>query len=86
MKPTRTEQEIQSDLLTLNKAAHLLRIPVATLRYWQHLGIGPDGFRIGRRVTYRIQDLNRWITEQQDCLAGRQSACVCRSSTWTSGT
>ncbi|WP_408609703.1 hypothetical protein [Geodermatophilus chilensis] len=27
-------------LLTLDEAAALLRTPVATLRYWRHLGIG----------------------------------------------
>lgn len=56
-------------LLTLSETADILRTPVATLRYWRHLGIGPDGFRVGRRVMYRIEDLNRWITEQRDAQA-----------------
>jgi hypothetical protein len=52
-------------LLTLEEAAALLRTPVATLRYWRHLGIGPDGFRLGRRIVYRRQDVDRWVTERQ---------------------
>ncbi len=56
---------VASDLLTLNEAAALLRTPVATLRYWRHLGMGPDGFRVGRRVLYRREDLDRWVSEQQ---------------------
>ncbi len=61
-------------LLTLTEAAARLRTPVATLRYWRHLGIGPDSFRLGRRVVYRRDDLDRWITAQQDNEAARRSS------------
>jgi len=54
------------DLLTITEAADLLRIPLATLRYWRHLGTGPRSFRLGRRVLYRADDLHTWITEQHD--------------------
>ena len=47
-------------LLTITEAA-LLRAPVATLRYWRHLGTGPRSFRLGRRVVYRRDDLQAWI-------------------------
>ena len=67
MEQTRTAKTpVHDQLLTLTEAADILRTPVATLRYWRHLGIGPDGFRVGRRVMYRIEDLDRWITEQHD--------------------
>ena len=58
------------ELLTLAEAAALLRTPVATLRYWRHLGVGPASFRIGRRVVYRRTDLERWVTEQRAAQAG----------------
>jgi excisionase family DNA binding protein len=48
-------------LLTITEAADLLRAPVATLRYWRHLGTGPRSFRLGRRVLYRRDDLHAWI-------------------------
>jgi excisionase family DNA binding protein len=54
------------DLLTITEAAELLRAPVATLRYWRHLGTGPAGFRLGRRVLYRRDDLHAWIATQQE--------------------
>ncbi len=63
-----------TQLLTLTEAAARLRTPVATLRYWRHLGIGPDSFRLGRRVVYRRDDLDRWITAQQDNEAARRSS------------
>ncbi len=44
------------ELLTMTEVADLVRVPVATLRYWRHLGTGPRSFRIGRSVRY-------WRTE-----------------------
>jgi hypothetical protein len=64
--------EATSGLLTLREAAAFLRAPVATLRYWRHLGIGPDGFRLGRRVMYRRDDLDRWVTEQREAQCPRR--------------
>ena len=54
---TTTEHE----LLTITEAAELMRTPVATLRYWRHIGTGPKGFRMGRRVLYKATDVREWI-------------------------
>jgi excisionase family DNA binding protein len=54
------------DLLTISEAADLLRAPIATLRYWRHLGTGPTSFRLGRRVLYRRDDLHAWIAACHD--------------------
>jgi len=62
-----------ADLLTITEAAELLRAPVATLRYWRHLGTGPAGFRLGRRVLYRRDDLERWVSDRQHAQAGSHS-------------
>jgi predicted DNA-binding transcriptional regulator AlpA len=63
---------VAAELLTLAEAAAVLRTPVATLRYWRHLGVGPDGFRLGRRVVYRREDVNRWLAEQQQAQSPRR--------------
>ena len=55
----------EHELLTITEAAALVRAPVATLRYWRHLRIGPASFRIGRRVMYRRTDVEEWINAQQ---------------------
>jgi predicted DNA-binding transcriptional regulator AlpA len=60
--PARSE----SDLLTINEVAEILRAPVATLRYWRHLGTGPRSFRLGRRVLYRSDELRSWIDARHD--------------------
>ena len=56
----------QPELLTITEAADLLRAPVATLRYWRHLGTGPASFRLGRRVLYRRDELLSWIGAKHD--------------------
>ena len=39
-------------LLTMEEVSDVVRVPIATLRYWRHLGMGPHGFRVGRNVRY----------------------------------
>jgi excisionase family DNA binding protein len=60
------------ELLTIAEAADLVRAPVATLRYWRHLGTGPHSFRLGRRVLYRRDDLHDWIAQQRAETLDRQ--------------
>jgi DNA-binding transcriptional MerR regulator len=58
-------------LLTVAEAAEFLRTPVATLRYWRHLGVGPTGFRLGRRVVYSRADLISWLAQKREAEASR---------------
>lgn len=53
-----------NELLTISEVAAIVRAPVATMRYWRHLGTGPRSFRLGRRVVYRVGDLQAWIDAQ----------------------
>jgi hypothetical protein len=47
-RPTATDTpHAGDDLLSMAEVAALIRVPVATLRYWRHLGTGPHSFRIG---------------------------------------
>ena len=57
-------QHVNDDLLSLDEVADLVRVPVATLRYWRHLGTGPHSFKVGRSVRYWRTDVLRWLTEQ----------------------
>lgn len=59
------DRDSHDELLTITEAADLLRSPVATLRYWRHLGTGPASFKIGRHVLYRKGDVFDWIDEQR---------------------
>ena len=63
------------ELLTISEVAAIVRAPLATLRYWRHLGTGPRSFRLGRRVVYRAGDLRAWI----DAQAGASDAAAAAS-------
>ena len=71
-EPTMTHQSHPNhqpagdELLTISEVAAIVRAPIATLRYWRHLGTGPRSFRLGRRVVYRVGDLHTWINTQAD--------------------
>jgi predicted DNA-binding transcriptional regulator AlpA len=54
----------EDELLTINEVAQILRVPVATLRYWRNLGTGPASFRIGRGVRYWRSEVYRWLYYQ----------------------
>ena len=43
----------------------MLRIPVATLRWWRSKGTGPRSFKLGRRVHYDKRELRSWIDAQR---------------------
>jgi len=47
--------------MTTEEVAHALRAPVETVRYWRHVGQGPKSFKIGRRVLYAADDIERFI-------------------------
>jgi predicted DNA-binding transcriptional regulator AlpA len=50
-------------------------IPVATLRWWRHIGEGPPSFRLGRKnVVYPRDELQRWIDRRQKLTTRGESA------------
>ena len=64
------------NLLTLAEIAERTRVPLATLRYWRHSGIGPDTFRLGRRVVAYESAVDRWVAEE----AAKDRSNIARSA------
>jgi predicted DNA-binding transcriptional regulator AlpA len=60
------ERVRDDELLTIGEVADIVRVPVATLRYWRHLGTGPRSFRIGRGVRYWHHEVTTWLHSQSD--------------------
>jgi len=54
----------KDELLTISEVAAIVRAPIATLRYWRHLGNGPRSFRVGRGVRYWRHDVTDWLHQQ----------------------
>lgn len=54
-----------SALLTPQEAAEYLRTKDRTLERWRHTGGGPPFVKIGRRVCYKLTDLDTWLAHQR---------------------
>jgi predicted DNA-binding transcriptional regulator AlpA len=57
--------ESDDDLLLIREVAELARQPVSTIRWLRHVGKGPEGFVIGRRLVFRRSAVRAWIRERE---------------------
>jgi len=48
-------------LIGIEEVASYLRVPVATVRKWNHLGTGPRPLKIGRHVRYEPAAVREWL-------------------------
>lgn len=46
------EQQEQPDYLNTDEIAARYRTTPGTVRYWRHIGYGPQGVKLGARVLY----------------------------------
>lgn len=53
------------DYMTTDEVATLARTAPGTVRYWRHIKFGPKGFRLGKRVLYRRDEVERWLAERE---------------------
>ncbi len=51
-------------LLTVEDLATYVDVPVATIYAWRYRRQGPPGFRVGRHLRFRRDDVERWIAEK----------------------
>lgn len=51
--------------LTTSEFADLCRVTPETVRYWRHVGRGPQHFKLGRRVLYAAEDVDAWIEAER---------------------
>lgn len=63
-------------LIPLARVGEKTCTPVATLRYWRHIGEGPPLFALGKRIVGYEDEIDEWILSQaeKDRNAGRQTA------------
>lgn len=60
--------------ITTEEFAEIARAPRATIRYWRHIGYGPQGFKLGRRVLYSEADVRAWIARERRMQRGGDGA------------
>jgi prophage regulatory protein len=52
-------------ILNTSEVSRITNVPIATLRWWRHQGMGPRSFRLGpRKVMYRESDVLAWLDQQ----------------------
>lgn len=52
------------ELIDKKQLSEKINTPVNTLSYWIQTGYGPPSARIGRKVMYRVADVDAWIDGQ----------------------
>jgi excisionase family DNA binding protein len=55
-----------SEYMTTQELADMLRAPVETVRYWRHVGKGPESFKVGRRVLYDRAEVEAFVRGAQN--------------------
>ncbi|WP_306669944.1 MULTISPECIES: helix-turn-helix transcriptional regulator [Rhodococcus] len=59
--------------LTTEQVSARTGLPTGTLRYWRHVGDGPESFKLGRkRVVYKLSTLMAWLDAQEAAGTRRQ--------------
>ena len=53
-----------SRLLSVPELAEYLGVPVSTLYLWRTQGVGATGFRVGKQLRYRVDDVLAWLKRQ----------------------
>lgn len=52
------------EMLNTTQVSERTGVPVATLRYWRHIGTGPKSFKLGpRRIVYKAEDIQTWLAK-----------------------
>jgi excisionase family DNA binding protein len=54
---------VDDHLLSLDDLAAFLGVPKRTLYSWRYRGEGPVGYRVGRHVRYRREDIEAWLQQ-----------------------
>jgi predicted site-specific integrase-resolvase len=56
---------MQHALVTQSRLADLLAVSERTLERWRVEGIGPAYVKAGRRVLYRMEDVENWLSNSR---------------------
>ncbi|MGO9875725.1 MAG: helix-turn-helix transcriptional regulator [Acidimicrobiia bacterium] len=62
----RRELILPDRLLGPEEVAAFLGIPLRTIYRWRSRHAGPRGYRVGRHVRYRLDDVERWLADRSD--------------------
>lgn len=62
----RRDLKLPDRLLGPEEVAAFLGVPLRTIYRWRSRHEGPRGYRVGRHVRYRLDDVERWLADRSD--------------------
>jgi len=62
----RRDTKVPDRLLGPEEVAAFLGVPLRTIYRWRSQREGPRGYRVGRHVRYRLDDVERWLSDRSD--------------------
>lgn len=54
-------------LLSPEELSAFLGVPLPTIYRWRSRQEGPPGFRVGRHVRYRLDEVYDWLDARREC-------------------
>ena len=63
-RPEISEELATRGFMSEEQTRRMLNLSPGTLRVWRSLGHGPRFYRIGKSITYRTTDVERWVEAQ----------------------
>lgn len=61
-----TAAALDDVLLSPQRLANYLGVPLATVYRWRCEGTGPRGIKVGKHVRYRQRDVEAWLDTRSD--------------------
>ena len=55
----------EDDIIRAPEVSRLTGAPTGTVRYWDHMGVGPPSFKLQGRRVWRRGAVLTWIAEQE---------------------
>ncbi len=55
-----------ADIKDMQWVSERTGVPLNTLRWYRHNGVGPKSFKLGRRVMYAVEDVEQWIEQARE--------------------
>ena len=52
--------------LTNQEFADLVGVPIATVRRWRYVGVGPEAIKVGRHVRYPVSAVEKWLAARKE--------------------
>lgn len=50
--------------MSVEELAAYLEVPVMTIYTWRHRNTGPQGFRVGKHLRFRWNDVQTWVAQR----------------------